>query len=84
MKKEEILKQYGEVKLKFYSYYKFTFTFIGYTDNGIRVVANTGGDSDDIYRMDVNAKKEETLNTLLPDFIDISKDGVSVATWDDF
>ena len=84
MKKEEILKQYGEVRLKFSSYYKFTFTFHGVSEDGITIVANIGGDSDDIYRMDVYSDKEETLHTLCPNFIDVSKDGKSIATWDDF
>jgi hypothetical protein len=85
MKKEEILKQYGGVKLKFSSYYKYTFTFKGVAEDGATITANTGaGDSDDIYRMEVEAEKEETLYALIPDFIDISKDGKSVATWDDY
>jgi len=84
MKKEEILKQYGEVKLKFSSYYKFTFIFHGVSEDGITIVANIGGDSDDIYRMDVDSDKEETLYSLDPNFIDISKDGKSFATWDDY
>jgi hypothetical protein len=69
------------LKLKFYSYYKYTFTFMG--DNGIiKVYAKYGGNKDDIYRLEVTCDEinaPKTFEELMNDYYSvkiISEEGV--------
>ena len=48
----EVKKFFDGVELSFSSYYKYTFTYIGIKD-GIEVVVEYGGDSDDIYHLEM-------------------------------
>ncbi len=84
MNLEQITEKYGNVKLKFNSYYKYTFNFIGKTEDGEEVYVSTGGDADDIYRLDVSQDKEETIGTLCPNYIRISKNGENISKWNDW
>tara|TARA_B110000008_G_C16896720_1_gene535049 strand:+ start:262 stop:516 length:255 start_codon:yes stop_codon:yes gene_type:complete len=84
MKKQEVLEKYKAVKLKFNSYYKFSFAFEGKSDDGCTVLASIGGDSDDIYRLDIYASKEETLSTLDPNYIKVTKGNDTLFEWDDY
>ena len=52
---EEFYKKYKDVNFKFLSYYKFTFTYRGFTSDGEEVKIGIGGLADDIYRERVNA-----------------------------
>ena len=54
MTKSEFLNIYGKVNVSFSSYYKFTFIFRGKTESGEIIVISVGGDSDTIYRFDVD------------------------------
>lgn len=83
MTKDEILKTYGEVKLKFSHYYKFVFTYTGLAENGDRVTVYDGGLASDIYKKDVLPEQEVTINSLYADFVVISKDGKEIARYDD-
>lgn len=60
---EEFQEKYGEVEVKFSSYYKFTFVFRGYFE-GKLVQVNVGGGSEDIYRLDVKADEPVKVNSL--------------------
>lgn len=64
MTREEFVEKYGDVTVKFSSYYKFTFTFSGVLANGDRIMVDVGGNSDDIYRMEVSADSEEAIAKL--------------------
>lgn len=67
MTKEDFMEQYGDVLVKFASYYKYTFTFTGkIDDDGNFIVVNVGGCHNDIYRMSVNAGAETTVSSLYP------------------
>ncbi len=59
--KEKFVALYGNVKLKFVSYWKYTFSFTGVAESGDQVTIDYGGNSDNIYRFDVTADKEITL-----------------------
>lgn len=59
--KEKFVELYGDVKVKFQSYWKYTFLFYGETLNGEKVSVNYGGNSDDIYKFDVTADLEISL-----------------------
>lgn len=52
---EEAVEKYGKVPLKFNSYYKYSFSFVGTADDGAMIVANIGGDADDIYKEFIEA-----------------------------
>lgn len=81
MNLQEIKERYGEVKLKFQSYYKYSFDFIGTTDKGEEITVAVGGNADDIYKLSVGASKEETINSLDPHFIQVVKDGETIVDW---
>jgi hypothetical protein len=60
--KEEALKLYGDVPLKFDHYYKYVFTFVGFAEDGAEVYINIGGTGEDIYRFEVDQDTRLTLN----------------------
>ena len=84
MTKEQIYKEYGDVKLKFSFYCKYRFGFAGITKDDERVYASVGGNSDQIYRLDIDADKEETIRTLDPNFINITKGNEDIAVWSEW
>lgn len=66
MTQKEFYEKYGDVKVKFSSYYKYTFTYTGNLPNGGRISVDYGANADDIYRFEVSADWEETINSLAP------------------
>ena len=52
---EEFYEKYKGVNFKFLSYYKFTFTYHGFTSDGEEVRIGVGGTANDIYRERVSA-----------------------------
>ena len=54
IEREEFYEKYKDVSFKFLSYYKFTFTYRGFTDDGEEVKIGVGGLADDIYRESVS------------------------------
>ena len=52
---EEFYEKYKDVSFKFLSYYKFTFTYRGFTSDGEEVKIGVGGTANDIYRERVSA-----------------------------
>lgn len=75
MTKQEFMDKYGNVEVKFSSYYKYTFTFTGEFDGGV-VVVDVGGDSSDIYRMEVCSGSTESVGGLDPYSGYFAKSGV--------
>jgi hypothetical protein len=51
---EEFTAKYGEVELKFCSYYKYQFFFTGTAPDGTSITACYGGSSDEIYRYGIS------------------------------
>ena len=51
----EFYEKYKDVSFRFLSYYKFTFTYCGFTSDGEEVRIGVGGIADYIYRERVNA-----------------------------
>jgi len=62
MTKSEFIAKYGNRKVKFSSYYKYSFTFV----DGKGLTIRVGGDRDDIYRFSVTANEEVMVSTLDP------------------
>jgi hypothetical protein len=59
----EFLEQYGGTRVKFKSYYKFSFCFTAGNDEMLVFV---GGSADDIYRMDVAVGQTYSVAELEP------------------
>lgn len=59
--KEEALKKYGKVPLKFKSYYKYVFSYRGIAPDNADIYYSEGGNADDIYRHEVTS---ETIRTM--------------------
>lgn len=51
--KDRFLNKYGEVKVKFVEYYKYTFIFTADLGEGKTLSVCVGGNADDIYRQEV-------------------------------
>ena len=58
---DELIDQYGETPVRFSSYYKFSFTFVGQLPDGREIKCGCGGSADDIYRDHVEAGKDYPL-----------------------
>ena len=66
IKSEEFYEKYKDVDFKFLSYYKFTFTYRGFTDDGEEVKIDVGGIADYIYRESVSADNIYSILYLMP------------------
>ena len=66
IEREEFYEKYKDVNFKFLSYYKFTFTYRGFTDDGEEVRIGVGGIADDIYRERVSADDVYSILYLMP------------------
>lgn len=60
---EQFMEQYGEAKVVFAYYYKYSFSFVGEFD-GKKINISVGGNADDIYRFDVEPNKEYQVKEL--------------------
>ena len=66
IEREEFYEKYKDVNFKFLSYYKFTFTYRGFTSDGEEVKIDVGGIADDIYRESVRVSDEYNIEQLQP------------------
>ena len=64
--KNEFIKRHGDVVLTFSSYYKYTFTYSATFEDGSSLTASIGGNSDEIYRLDVANNEQIKLANLDP------------------
>ena len=62
----EFYEKYKDVNFKFLSYYKFTFTYRGFTDDGEEVKIGVGGLADEIYRESVSVDSVYDMWYLMP------------------
>ena len=62
----EFYEKYKDVNFKFLSYYKFTFTYRGFTSDGEEVRICVGGIADYIYRESVSADGVYDISFLMP------------------
>lgn len=60
--KEQAVKKYGNVLCKFSSYYKYSFNFVGTADDGAEIHLSTGGNSDSIYRYNIDTQTTKTMD----------------------
>lgn len=66
MNRKEFYEKYGHVKVKFSSYYKYTFIFCAALDEGLKISCGYGGGHDEIYRFELNHDMEERISQLEP------------------
>ena len=66
LKSEEFYEKYKAVDFKFLSYYKFTFTYHGFTSDGEEVRVDVGGIADYIYKESVRADGVYSISFLMP------------------
>jgi len=66
MAREEFIEKYGDVKVKFSDYYKYTFNYTGSLPDGSKISIGYGGNDNDIYRHEVVSDKEETVLSVYP------------------
>lgn len=66
MTREEFYDKYGDVRVNFVSYYKYTFTYAALLPDGKLLTCRYGGNSESIYRHEVDVDHEETVSSLQP------------------
>ena len=66
IKSEEFYEKYKGVAFKFLSYYKFTSTYRGFTDEGEEVKVDVGGTADEIYKDSVSNSDTYSIEQLQP------------------
>ena len=66
IKSEEFYERYKDVNFKFLSYYKFTFTYRGFTPDGEEVRIGVGGIADYIYKDRVYVSDTYSIKQLQP------------------
>ena len=63
LSKEEFYSKYGNVEFTFSSYYKFSFVFVG-NSNNYEIIVSVGGSADDIYKFEVISNEKYKLGSL--------------------
>lgn len=76
--KKQFIEKYGEIKVKFESYYKYTFTYSATLPDGKIISVGYGGNSDDIYKLSVTSDEEKTIISLYPYTGSVYDDNVEV------
>lgn len=66
MTQEQFYSKYGDVKVKFAGYYKFTFRFVGILENGNKISCFVGGNAESIYKFAVNTDSIIAIKALAP------------------
>lgn len=66
MTRQEFYEKYGNVEVRFSSYYKYTFTYAADLPDGKHLTCGCGGNADDIYRLSVYADDSATVGDLEP------------------
>lgn len=84
MTRQEFYDKYGNVKVRFASYYKYTFTYEVTLPDGKRLTCGYGGNSDDIYRHEVDVDCEETVSSLQPHEGAVYQDGNKIEGFYDY
>jgi hypothetical protein len=84
MTEQEFLNKYGDKKVKFESYYKYSFTFVTELDDGKTLCVYVGGHPDDIYKFSVSAGGEVTVNSLYPYSGSVYDDGTEIEMFDNY
>ena len=79
---KEFLEVYGEAKVIFTSYYKYSFNFEG-EFNGKSIYVSVGENADDIYKFDVTAGKEYAVKELGMSYAKVKEGETIIAEFTD-
>jgi len=82
LNEKEFLEMYGDAKVVFTSYYKYSFSFRG-EFNGKSIYVSVGGNADDIYRFDVSAGKEVAVKDLGMNYAEVKEGETTIAEFTD-
>lgn len=66
MTRAQFYEKYGHINVDFRSYYKFTFVFCADLEDGRHIRVSVGGDSDAIYRFEVESGELVAIDVLQP------------------
>jgi hypothetical protein len=58
MTKEQVNEKFKDTKVSFLNYHKYTFIFVGESEDGHQVTCHYGGIPEDIYRLEVSTNAE--------------------------
>ena len=83
MNKKEFIEKYGDVTVKFSSYYKYTFTYSAEIEEGT-LYADYGGNADEIYKLEVANDETLKLRDLYPYSARIYKDKKEICSFYDY
>jgi len=67
----EMYLMYGNCRVKFISYYKYTFFYKGFTPDGLELLCQYGGDAEEIYKERVHADEELSIKAVCPNVVKI-------------
>lgn len=84
MTRQEFYDKYSDVKVKFLSYYKYNFTYVANLPNGNRLTCRYGGNTDDIYKHEVQVNNEETIYCLQPHEGSVFQNGEEIESFYDY
>lgn len=84
MTRQEFYEKYGEVIVEFAMYYKFTFSYTAKLPDGSSILVRVGGNSDDIYRMEVCTGDKIKIKDLMPYAGSVFKENVEIEEFYDY
>jgi hypothetical protein len=84
MTRAEFYAKYGDVKVMFVEYYKYTFLYAATLSDQRRITVSYGGNGDDIYEHDVTAGQFVKVGQLCPYSGEVYEDGVEVEHFYDY
>lgn len=68
---EEMFEKYGDIELNFSHYHKYTFTYVGDDCHGKTFSALIGGNSDEVYNLEVSCDDVQSIRALYPFYLDV-------------
>jgi hypothetical protein len=84
MTREEFYKKYGDVAVSFESYYKYTFSYRASLPDGSALSVGCGGNSDEIYRLEVSKDQQLKVGELQPYTGAVYLNGVEIDSFYDY
>lgn len=82
MSYDEFIEKYGDVVVTFSSYYKYCFRYKAVLESGETIIVSIGGDTDDIYRWEIQNNESLTIRELEPNYGWLNdKDDVCIETF---
>lgn len=84
MTKQEFIDRYGDVDVKFSYYYKHSFHFDAELPDGSGISVAIGGESGEIYRLEVDCDEVSTVKDLDPYSGGIYKEGKEICSFYDY